>query len=330
MEQFRTSFQVQPHSHPFHLQTPIFSIGSCFANAMGQRLQQNKFSVCVNPFGVIFNPLSIFKLLDACLHPAQANALLNETAMVERQGLWYHYDLHSDFYGENQETIKQKLQESLQSTRHFLEKTQVIILTLGTAYAYFLNANQAVVANCHKVPQKFFDKRLLSVNEIIQGFEQTYKTLQTLNPQLQVILTVSPVRHIKDTIPLNQVSKSTLRLACHHLSERFDQVSYFPAYELLLDDLRDYRFFKADMIHPTKVAEDYIWEKFSQVFMDNPTQDFLKQWGKIKQALNHRSFQPASEAHQKFLRKLMQQLQDLSQQIDVSTELAQVQQQVLS
>lgn len=329
MEHFRTSFQIQPHSHLFHLQTPIFSIGSCFANAMGQRLQQNKFKTSVNPFGVIFNPLSIFKLLNASLQPTHRDVMIDKTMMTERQGIWYHYDLHSDLHAEAPSVLAQQLQQKLQDTHQFLANTQVVILTLGTAYAYFLKANQAIVANCHKVPQKFFDKRLLSVDEITQGFEQAYNALKTLNPQLQVILTVSPVRHIKDTIPLNQVSKSTLRLACHQISEKFDQATYFPAYELLLDDLRDYRFFKADMIHPTKVAEDYIWEKFSQTFMDESTQGFLKHWGKIKQALNHRSFQPTSAAHQKFLHKLAQQLQALSKQIDVSAELAQVTQQLV-
>jgi hypothetical protein len=329
MEQFRTSFHIPATPLPFHLQTPIFSIGSCFANAMGQRLQQNKFKVCVNPFGVIFNPLSIFKLLNASIQPTFAEAMMDNALMTERQGLWYHYDLHSDFHAEATSTLGQQLKQSLENTRHFLANTQVVILTLGTAYAYFLKANQTIVANCHKVPQKFFDKRLLSIEEITQDFKEVYNALKTLNPKLQVILTVSPVRHIKDTIPLNQVSKSTLRLACHQISEQFDQVTYFPAYELLLDDLRDYRFFKADMIHPTSVAEDYIWQKFSQTFMDEPTQGFLKQWGKVRQALNHRSFQPTLPAHQKFLRKLAQQLKGLSNQIDVSVELAQVEQQLI-
>lgn len=329
MEQFRTSFHIPATPLPFHLQTPIFSVGSCFANAMGQRLQQNKFKVRVNPFGVIFNPLSIFKLLNASVQPTHANALIDEAMMTERQGIWYHYDLHSDFHAETPSTLAQQLKQRLRDTHQFLANTQVVILTLGTAYAYFLKTNQIIVANCHKVPQKFFDKRLLTIEEITQEFEHTYDALKTLNPKLQVILTVSPVRHIKDTLPLNQVSKSTLRLACHQISEKFDQVTYFPAYELLMDDLRDYRFFKADMIHPTSVAEDYIWAKFSQTFMNESTQEFLKHWGKIKQALNHRSFQPSSAAHQKFLHKLAQQLKALSTQIDVSAELAQVEQQMI-
>ncbi|WP_299466407.1 GSCFA domain-containing protein [uncultured Microscilla sp.] len=328
MDHFRTTFNIAPKPLDIDLHTPVFSIGSCFANAMGQRLQQNKFTACVNPFGVIFNPLSIFKLINASLLHEKAAELMSDAAMVEQQGVWYHYDVHSDFYANNATALRQKLQHTLDITQQFLQNTQVVILTLGTAYGYFLKEHRSIVANCHKVPQQFFDKRLLTVEEVTQGFEQTYQALQSINAHLQVIVTVSPVRHIKDTIPLNQVSKATLRLACHQISEKFAQVAYFPAYELLLDDLRDYRFFKADMIHPTPVAEDYIWQKFTQAFMNEQTLAFLKQWGKVRQALNHRSFQPESAAHQKFLRKLLAQLESHAQTVDVSAEIASVQTQL--
>lgn len=326
MTQFRTTFTIPPAPFQIRLQTSILSIGSCFAHAMGQRLQQNKFTALVNPFGVIFNPLSVFKLLEASLNNTIPGG---DDSLTEHQGIWYHYDVHSDFWADEKETLGKKIQTSLSSTLHFLKTTKVLILTFGTAYGYFLKKNNTIVANCHKVPQKFFEKRLLNIDEIVAGCSGLYKKLKELNPDLRIIVTVSPVRHIKDTVPLNQVSKSILRVACHQITQELPDVTYFPAYELLLDDLRDYRFFEADMIHPTPVAENYVWDKFVQCFMDADTQDFMKQWRKIIQGLSHRSFHPESEAHQKFLKKLLEQLKHYVGKIDVQEEIKQVGSQLL-
>ena len=328
MDQFRTTFAIPSAPFQVNLQTPVLSMGSCFANAMGQRLQQNKFTTSINPFGVIFNPLSIFKLLDASLADEDSPGLSEDDSMTEHQGVWYHYDVHSDFWANERGVLNDKIQATLNNARHFLKIAKILILTFGTAYGYFLKKSNSIVANCHKVPQKFFEKRLLNIDEIAAGFSDLYKKLKEVNPDLQVILTVSPVRHIKDTIPLNQVSKSVLRVACHQITQEFPNIIYFPAYELLLDDLRDYRFFEADMIHPAAIAEDYIWDKFVQCFMNADTQDFLKQWRKTRQALNHRSFHPKSEAHQKFLKKLLGQLKNYRGKIDVLEEIKEVESQL--
>lgn len=328
MDQFRTTFPIAPTSFQIDLQTPVLSMGSCFAHTMGQRLQQNKFQVLNNPFGVIFNPLSVFKLLDAAITKT-CHDLLQDDNLVENNGVWYHYDAHSDIWAGNLPELKEKVRSKIEETHQFLQATQVLILTLGTAYAYFRKDNDALVANCHKVPQKFFEKRLLTTQETIGGFAKFYKQLQRTYPNIKVIVTVSPVRHIKDTLPFNQVSKATLRLACHYITEQFPTVTYFPSYELLLDDLRDYRFFAKDMIHPTQVAEDYIWDKFTQTFMSETTLSFLKKWQKIHQSLNHRAFHPSSDTHQQFLKKLLNKLKEIQHQVDVTQEITQVEKQLL-
>lgn len=326
MDQFRTTFTLSSSPFNIGLDTPVLGLGSCFANTMGLRLQQNKFKALINPFGIIFNPLSIYKLLQNSVELIDVKA----EDLVQSQGMWYHYDVHSEFWANDSTALKDKIQQQTQATHQFLQSAKVLILTFGTAYGYFLKENQQLVANCHKVPQRFFEKRLLTIEEITQGFANLYNQLQAIAPGLKIILTVSPVRHIKDTIPANQVSKSILRVACHQITEKLNEAIYFPAYELLLDDLRDYRFFGADMIHPNSIAEDYIWEKFTQTFMDSSTRQFLKTWQKIQRSLQHKSFHPESEAHQKFLNNLLHQLKALRTQIAVEEEINTVKNQLLS
>jgi hypothetical protein len=212
----------------------------------------------------------------------------------------------------------------MQEVAAYLASADVLLLTLGTAFVYRLKETGSVVANCHKAPAKLFSKELLSVEEVTAGIVSIYEMLKNIRPRLQVILTLSPVRHIKDGIPENQVSKSVLRVACHEASLRCAQLSYFPAYECMLDDLRDYRFYKKDMIHPSEVAEEYIWGKFVTAYLDEETSMFLKEWESISKALAHKPFQPKSAAHQIFLRKTRDKLIHLSRLVDVSSELQQV------
>ena len=177
------------------------------------------------------------------------------------------------------------------------------------------------MANCHKMPQANFEKFLLTQKRIIESFEHFYNSLKKLNPACRIILTVSPVRHLKDTLELNSVSKSILRLSCHTLSQTFPDVAYFPAYEIMLDDLRDYRFYRPDMIHPSDQAVDYIWGKFGEAFFESETNDFIKEWKKIKAALDHKPFHPKEMAHQKFLLDLLGKLNLLKDKVDVGEEI---------
>jgi hypothetical protein len=322
---FRTELTLSPSPNAISHQTPVLTTGSCFAQAIGSRLQRGKFKALTNPFGVIFNPLSVFRLLQYSIR----QELPAEHTYLERQGIHLNYDLHSDFSSPDKVALQEKIRLTIAQCHKFLKESRYLILTLGTAIVYERQDNGETVANCHKMPASTFSKKLLSAAEITDAFQHIYKELKQFNPELKIIVTVSPVRHIKDTLELNTVSKSTLRLVTHELQKQYAEVEYFPSYEIMLDDLRDYRFYHRDMLHPTEQAEDYIWERFGTCYFRQETQDLLKRWEKLRQAVNHRPFHPESEVHQHFLKKTIQQLETLAEQIDVSKEIETLKQQLL-
>ncbi|MDX5421257.1 MAG: GSCFA domain-containing protein [Hymenobacteraceae bacterium] len=325
---FRTEVQV-PHSglNLTH-RDKIVTIGSCFAEVMGNRLLQNKAEALVNPFGTIFNPVSVSLLLQA----VAGKPYDFESHLVQHNGIWYAYDLHSSLSSPDKDQLTRTIQERLQQTREHLQDASLLVLTLGTAVAYKLAPSGKVVANCHKLPASHFQRVLLQTEEMLPSLREAYTLIKGMNPSLKLLLTVSPVRHIKETIPMNSVSKSTLRVLCHQLTEAHEDMLYFPAYEIMMDDLRDYRFYKRDMIHPTELAEDYIWQKFVEAYFAQPFRQFLTDWGKMQRSLSHKAFHPASEAHQHFLRVTLEQLQQLGHTygIDISAEAQQLQSQLAS
>jgi hypothetical protein len=323
MSSFRTELSIPPASFQLDLQHRVLTVGSCFAEVMGKQLSEHKFPVLINPFGTIFNPLSIHQLL---LQAAENHS--PSAQWIERSGQWFHYNFHSRFTANSQEALQQQLERTIAQTHHFILTTDVLLLTYGTAWVYTLKESGTVVANCHKVPAAHFERRLISPPEMVQSFEACYQTLKRLRPALQFIITVSPVRHTRDTLPLNQVSKSTLRLGCHELSQTLADVHYFPSYELMIDDLRDYRFYQADMIHPNEVAEDYIWQKFAEAYLSVEAKAFITEWTQVKKALTHRPFQADSAAHRQFLERTLRQLERLAQQADLGEEMAELRRQL--
>ena len=322
---FRTELHIEPSSNKIGLQTPVLTIGSCFSDNIASKLTDNKMEVLANPFGTDYNPISIFKLLESAFEKSYPNA----DGIVENDGLFAHYDFHSSFSNTDKEELVGSINKAVEFTHTFLEKAAYLIITLGTAFVYETTVTSEIVANCHKVPAKHFNKKLLTQKQILEAFEKTYSLLSGAYPKLKIILTVSPVRHIKDTIPLNSVSKSTLRLTCHTLENQFDNVEYFPSYELIMDDLRDYRFYKSDMLHPSADAEDYIWNKFSATYFDNSTQDFIKEWTKIKAAIDHRPFNPASEKHQQFIKATIKKIEALPSGINLEQEISLLKRQII-
>ena len=317
MSTFRTEINIKPTNRKFNLNDRVLTVGSCFAEVMGNKVAGYKIKSLVNPFGTIFNPISLFKLLNAALEPTPE--FIGE--LLERDGLWYAYDLHSSFTAPSRALLIARIKKQMLETQAFLKETNLLILTLGTAVGYIHKGSNELVANCHKVPQQQFRKELISTTAITNAFTAFYTNLKIVNPTINILLTVSPVRHLKETLELNSVSKSILRVACHQLTQQHPEVQYFPAYELMLDDLRDYRFYKADMLHPTEVAEAYIWQKFSQAYFDQDFLNFTIQWNKIQQALAHKPFHPESAAHQKFLQNLLSQLQEVNKLTDCSAEI---------
>lgn len=322
---FRTELTIKPSLRPLTLQSPIITAGSCFAEVMGQKMLTYKLPALVNPFGTIFNPVSLFNLFTAALQPN----LPFTGELLQRDGLWLAYDLHSSFAALSREELLERIQQTLTQTYQFLLHTDTIILTFGTAIGYFTQNKDQLVANCHKVPQQQFYKRFLTIPEITRSLSHFYQKLKQVNPAIRLILTLSPVRHLKETLEGNSVSKSILRVACHALSEQYPDVEYFPAYELVLDDLRDYRFYKPDMIHPDEVAEAYIWEKFKAAYFNQYFQQFTTEWDKIQLALAHQPFHPESASHQNFLRKTLAKLENLQSTIDCQKEILLVKAQLL-
>lgn len=317
---FRTEFHPRPSNVQLGFQDQLLTIGSCFSENIGGRLQGSKFPVLANPFGTVYNPISIFKLLDT--------EALDDSKFVEVGGQWYHLDFHSQFTGRDKKTLETVLQFRIKEFAEFLDRAKTVFVTLGTAYVYEWLENGEVVANCHKIPQKQFSKRLLTLEEMKEAFGRLRKNLTKVNPELKFVFTVSPVRHIKDGIAENQLSKSLLRVLCHELSQK-ESVCYFPAYEMMMDDLRDYRFYKTDMIHPSEMAEDYIWEKFQQTYLSEQTRKVLKEWSKIQAALSHRPFNPESENHQKFLKDQVKKLDIFSDYFNVEEERGILQNQMI-
>jgi GSCFA family len=317
---FRTEIKIDKAKHCINLKHDILTTGSCFSDAIGHKLDENKFSVAVNPFGATYNPISIHKILRASLN----NAYPAPHSYFEHNGLFAHYDFHSAFSNPEKGELEEAVKLTIRDTHSFLKTAHWIVITYGTAWVYKRNETGDVVANCHKVPAQNFTKELLTEKKIVESFQAFYQNLKAVNPSCKIILTVSPVRHIKDSLPLNGVSKAVLRSACHSIGELFREVQYFPAFEIMMDDLRDYRFYKTDMLHPSADAEEYIWQKFTDTFFDNPTQDFLVRWKPIFAALHHRPFHGQSNSHQSFLKKLLQELSDLRGTVNVDAELASV------
>ena len=322
---FRTELHPASPNFKIEVGAPLLTIGSCFSDLIGQRLQDFKFPVMVNPFGTIFHPSIACQLLqmaieDRCPAP---------DTYVQLEGRWVSYLLHSRIHANSPEALEEKLGILFPAVKEQLQKSEVMMLTAGTAFLYTRQAGGQGVANCHKQPQKLFNKKLSTIEEIAEGFSAFYQSIKEINPSVQVILTVSPVRHLKDTLELNSVSKSTLRLATHQITEQYQDVYYFPSYELLLDDLRDYRFFGRDLLHPSEEGEEYIWQKFMTSCFSEHALQFIKDWGQVRRALSHRPFNPSSAAHQQFLQKTIDKLSHLPYQIDVSQEISQLKSQLI-
>ena len=318
--QFRTSFSIPPFEPKITHDSRLFAMGSCFSEMIGEKLAERKFKVLHNPFGTIFNPLSLFLLLEKSL----SETPLEEALILEQQERFYHYQTHSKLSATSKEQLMELLLHQQQAAKKVLSEASHIFITFGTAFIYDLQQSEIPVANCHKQPNSLFRKRLLHPDEMLEGFRSFQTLLNQVNPEANIIVTVSPVRHTKDGIPENQLSKSMLRVFCHQLQENFRQVVYFPSYELMMDDLRDYRFYKEDMIHPTSQAENYIWDQFQACFMEAKTLETSKTILEIKNALNHQPFHAKSPAHQRFLQNLLLKMERLVPEIDFSKEISEV------
>lgn len=294
----------------------FFTIGSCFSETIGERLSACKIQAAVNPFGTIYDPISIHRLLSYAVE----NQLPDRTSFVQRDGIFFCDEFHSSVYAPSPDLLEEKLNDIIQSAHAHLKQTDVVLITYGTAWSYVRKDSGRQVANCHKLSSGLFEKRLLTVSEITESFDKILNRIRSIRPDALVMLTVSPVRHIKDTLTGNSVSKALLRVAAHELIKQ-NQVYYYPAFEILTDDLRDYRFYEGDLIHPNAQAVEYIWQHFSKMAFSEQTLHLIFQWEKTRIALAHRPFHPSSEAHKKFLIQLQGDLLEISKRLPLQDEL---------
>ncbi|MGN6265461.1 MAG: GSCFA domain-containing protein [Ginsengibacter sp.] len=289
----------QSPSFPFHIsfKDKILLMGSCFSEEIGNKLKSLKFDIIQNPNGILYDPLSISDALFSYIE----NKPFEEKNLFQLNGLWHSWQHHSVFSGLNKERVLQKINDSRSCAHVFLKSATCLFITFGTAFNYLLKNNSQNVANCHKAPANFFIKNLLPVEEIRADLQSVITALERFNPQLKIIFTVSPVKHIKDGIIENSHSKARLIEAAHVIAEEKENAFYFPSYEIVTDVLRDYRFFKKDLVHPNEMATDFVFEKFSESFFNAETKSIINKIEKVRAAVNHKPFEKESEEHQKFL-----------------------------
>lgn len=317
---FRTEVPVTKNGFKISYQSPMLSVGSCFADSLGDKLVANKFDLLKNPAGTLFNPLSIFEFLSLSMERSE----IIEQAVLQQDDLYLNYKFHSSFRAGSKHALLKKIENALDATRQRLLEADIIFITLGTAWSYTHKSTQMTVANCHKTPQSEFVKKLLSVEDIMGQFFNFKEMLQSKNPEVEYVFSVSPVRHTKETLRLNNVSKSVLLMACHYMTEMDEHLHYFPAYEILMDDLRDYRFYEKDLIHPNDQAIDYIWEFLIKGHLQKNDFKTYEKWCELKKALQHKPFNPKTKAHQKFLNDTLSELGQLADRLPLQNELEQL------
>lgn len=321
MTNFRLTLSIPPIQPGINFRDKLLLTGSCFTEHMTSQLAGRKFTTLENPNGILFNPVSIANALISYIEQKQ----YTEAQLFYYNELWNSWDHHSRFSHPDKPTTLRQINTSQRTAHQFLKTTDWLIITLGSAFVYewkdslstvgqFNAGTNQVVANCHKVPVDKFRRKLLTTEEIFTVLDNLRYRLLLFNPGIKVIYTISPVRHARDGLIENNRSKAALIQAVHHIVEKFDNHYYFPAYELVIDDLRDYRFYAEDMVHPNYLATAYVWEQFTNACIDPACYPLMKAMEKINIAMKHRPFHPTSEAHRQFLKSQLLKVQQLRQE----------------
>ena len=313
--QFQLPIQIKSPEKQINYRDKILLIGSCFTEHIGNSLGELKFSTIQNPNGILFDPRSVCNSLISFIENKKYRKedlfLLNET--------WNSWEHHSRFSNINADECLKNINESQQQAHIFLKDADWLIITLGSSFSYRLTSeatlgsleNNNGVANCHRAPSQWFNKHLLTIDETISLLDTTYHRLKQFNPKLKIIFTISPVRHIRDGVIENNRSKARLIEAVHHMINKFPGLYYFPAYELVIDVLRDYRFYDIDMVHPNYPATEFVMEKFKEAFIDEQSQQLMDEIKKIVIARKHKAFQPETNAHKTFLKTHLEKTKEL-------------------
>ena len=297
---FSTQIPISKSNLPIDYHSKMILLGSCFAENIGEKFQYFKFQTDINPFGILFNPVSLEILIRRVV---QQNYFTEEDVFYHND-LWHCFEVHSEFSNPDKETFLMLLNQKISSTHIYLQTASHCFVTLGTSWVYRNLETNAIVANCHKVPQNQFAKELLSVNQVQASLESMIKLVHAINPACHFVFTVSPVRHLKDGYEENTLSKAHLIAGLPKLFSKNGMGYYFPSYEIMMDELRDYRFYADDMLHPSTIAIEYIWEKLTQTFMTDATLAISKEVNKLQKAIAHRPIHSTSESYLAFSKKL--------------------------
>lgn len=317
---FMLHIELPKEQKPITHQHKILSVGSCFTEHIGTALKDLKFDVLQNPNGILFDPASVTSSLISYIQ----NRQYNESHLFQLNEVWQSWQHHSRFSGVDKEKVLSGINESQTAAHHFLKEADWLIITLGTSFSYRLiktdvlsgveEGNAGAVANCHRAPAQWFHKYLMPVAEIVEALDNTIHQLFYFNKKINIIFTISPVRHIRDGVVENNRSKARLIESVHHLVNKFERIYYFPAYEIVIDVLRDYRFYSEDMVHPNYLATDFVLEKFLETYTNGETKGLIEEIKKILIARKHKPSHPSTEAHKKFLQSHVEKLKNLQQQ----------------
>ncbi|RKF04245.1 GSCFA family protein [Tenacibaculum lutimaris] len=307
---FQTHIPLKKQKHHLiNYNSKLLLLGSCFSENIGNKLSYYKFQSEQNPFGILFHP----KAIETFITKTTNKEKYTENDVFFHNERWHSFDAHSVLSSSSKEELLTSLNNNITSAFQQLKSASHVIITLGTAWVYREIATDIIVANCHKIPQKKFLKELLTVEEVSESLEAINSLIKSINPETTIIYTLSPIRHIKDGFVENQRSKAHLLSAIHQTNEPRNNTHYFPSYEIMMDELRDYRFYAEDMIHPNQTAINYIWEKFSEVWFSEEAIETMKEVETIQKGFAHKPFNPNSEAHLLFLKKLQQKKETLLQ-----------------
>ena len=309
---FTTPVAISKTQNPIGYGSEIMSLGSCFAINIAAKFDYFKFTNYCNPFGILFHPLAISEMVRKMV----SKEYFTEADVFFHNDLWHCFDVHSDLSHPDKEKLLYRLNDQLESAHLKIRKATHLIITYGTAWVYRNKTSQKLVANCHKLPQSQFEKELLPIYDIQNAIAETIGMIQNSNPNCSIIFTISPVRHIKDAFVGNQRSKAHLIAALHDtlsnlISENGLLPSYFPSYEIVMDELRDYRFYTEDMLHPNQIAIDYIWDRFAETHISMDDRSAMHEIDSIQKALQHKPFHPQSESHALFVSKLHERIKEL-------------------
>lgn len=313
--QFRTELILQESKRKLTHSDKILGMGSCFVDEIGNKLKSGKFNILQNPFGTLFHPVAIENAL-ARIH---SNVFYTESEIFNRDELFFSWDHHTSFNKTSLKSTLDGINSGLEKANEFIQTANVFVLTFGTTWVYKIKQLDLIVANCHKVPGQHFEKTLLSDSQIKSSIRNCFNFILDINPRAHIITTISPVRHIKDGLIENNISKSKLISNLHDLISQYQNVDYFPAYEFMMDDLRDYRFYKDDLIHPNDMAVEYIWDKFSERYFTEETSVKIRLAEKVNAALLHRPVNKGSIGHKTFLFNTLKKIEQIEKDFPLNS-----------